>query len=475
MALPIILEGGAATDAGQRAPDSAGTYFELELWTTSGLDFGYSVARSAVYRTEVAEAAWRYDRIGGADGGEFVLEGGIADLDTAIQLQYELRAVRQGVIWYRGRITAYEHFTTPDGVLRTRIRTEGYQTKLAEIRVNRTISSGQTVSQAVTTIYDNDIKTNSRIRSESTAIVGSYALAGNLVFDCTAFEALRTLALLQGTAEWGVAESGQLYFHQEVQTATQTGHVILGQKAPEMRESGSFQRAYNRVVAYGQSFVTATANNAAAQTTYGVRELKVHFPWVVNAATDLQRIADNICTTEKDGHSRLYGELDGPTERIEDARVNPSATIPAQKKLTFRGVDGTSTTEHFVKIEYTYRHSSPEVRFYAKVWAGAAEESLVRELYRLRTRVDGLFEAASDITGSNHNVLSATHSDTVAASVVKGDIVVGNSTPKWTRLPVGTNTQVLTADSAEATGIKWAAAAGGTEAQANKVLRYLAF
>lgn len=43
----------------------------------------------------------------------------------------------------------------------------------------------------------------------------------------------------------------------------------------------------------------------------------------------------------------------------------------------------------------------------------------------------------------------------------KGDLVVGTGADAFSRLAVGTNNFVLTADSAEATGMKWAAAAGG--------------
>lgn len=45
-----------------------------------------------------------------------------------------------------------------------------------------------------------------------------------------------------------------------------------------------------------------------------------------------------------------------------------------------------------------------------------------------------------------HNILSATHSDTLAAAIVRGDILVGNSTPKLARLAKGTANAVLTGD-----------------------------
>lgn len=53
----------------------------------------------------------------------------------------------------------------------------------------------------------------------------------------------------------------------------------------------------------------------------------------------------------------------------------------------------------------------------------------------------------------------------VATDVIfdaKGDLAVGTGSDTAARLAVGANTYVLTADSSEATGLKWAAPASGT-------------
>ncbi len=56
-----------------------------------------------------------------------------------------------------------------------------------------------------------------------------------------------------------------------------------------------------------------------------------------------------------------------------------------------------------------------------------------------------------------------THSEYVAKATftTKGDLIVATGASTPARLPVGANTYVLTADSGEASGVKWAAASGG--------------
>ncbi len=61
------------------------------------------------------------------------------------------------------------------------------------------------------------------------------------------------------------------------------------------------------------------------------------------------------------------------------------------------------------------------------------------------TQVSGLKWADPNVE-TNHNFLSATHPDTVSGSPVRGDLVVGNITSAWTKLAVGPNNRFLRSD-----------------------------
>ena len=58
--------------------------------------------------------------------------------------------------------------------------------------------------------------------------------------------------------------------------------------------------------------------------------------------------------------------------------------------------------------------------------------------------------------GAAHNILSATHLDSVAAAAVRGDLIAADATPAWARLPRGAANEVLTMNPAGTDPI-WAA------------------
>jgi len=75
--------------------------------------------------------------------------------------------------------------------------------------------------------------------------------------------------------------------------------------------------------------------------------------------------------------------------------------------------------------------------------------------------IEGVTAGTGISGGGTSGTVTVTNSMATAIDA-KGDLVVGTGADTFSRLAVGTNTYVLTADSAEATGLKWAAPASGS-------------
>ena len=68
---------------------------------------------------------------------------------------------------------------------------------------------------------------------------------------------------------------------------------------------------------------------------------------------------------------------------------------------------------------------------------------------------------SDDLTFFNTGVATADAAIPKSTVTTKGDLIVATASGTVTRVGVGTNEFVLTADSATASGVKWAAASGG--------------
>lgn len=167
-------------------------------------------------------------------------------------------------------------------------------------------------------------------------------------------------------------------------------------------------------------------------------------------------------------------QTDDPTVLHSTQHAQANDAIEALEAKV--GVDSSAVT---TSIDYLLKNPA------------SADPGHTHTLYVPKSLVDAkgdLFAGSADNTvvrvpvGSNNQVLTAdsaqssgvkwaTPATGIAEALLdaKGDLIVASAADTAARLAVGTNGFVLTADSAQSTGVKWAAAAGGWEDKVAKL------
>jgi hypothetical protein len=145
--------------------------------------------------------------------------------------------------------------------------------------------------------------------------------------------------------------------------------------------------------------------------------------------------------------------------KILAEKFTPPEFIPGCEVISIADINEYATNNGWVEA-VCGQHNQQRVR-----WKSAETVANGDFIDVLFFQERGIFEAygvgGSTAIVAAHNLLSATHLDTLAASVVAGDIIYGNATPKWARLAKGTDGQVLTL----ASGLpSWASAGAATTA-----------
>ena len=416
--IPTILEKAPGTSDGLSVQDSAGNEFFARIWSVTGLtSASYSRTLSSVHGS-ILKAAWQFSRMGGCGSGVFVLQGGVADLDTAVQNEWELEIIRGGgalstSVWYKGRIVRYSINATPTGQRTTTIYTEGYVSKLAELIINsETIAAGQTVAQAITTLLGTYVTNNTRIRANAADIAGAFVLTGALVLkNVDVLSTIHKLAMLQGSTEWGVTEGGTsttaapaFYFKSEGTGTSEQAAFILGNNLINLSTGGTFVGAFNTVYVVGGFVsgvaITGSATDATAVNTYGTRSTRVNWA-ALQDATDANRLAANYVSFYKDGNGRYSTTVENPTTRIEpdrtDNQYGAGTPIPAATKAIWWG-DSTKITEHWGVISYTYEPGCA-IRFKAAVEGGVFPDTVQTELLKLRDKIDTYSNGFEQLSG----------------------------------------------------------------------------
>lgn len=228
---------------------------------------------------EASNLRWEYRRIGGVGTMRFTLsrpydQKGNIDGTYDVQLLLSNRFTGQLELWYRGFIQQIAP-SLEDPSEKIDIVCAGYGAQLAWIRVNQTYSGPQTTEAIVQDIIQNKVTPNSKILYDAGLIEAtgvSLQSGEQLKFDTTADVALKTIATIVGSREWGVGVDRKFFFRQR--STTIKHRFIPGHDVVRFEDFIDYSRIKNRLFLKGggnPAFATSR-EDTGSQASWGLRE-----------------------------------------------------------------------------------------------------------------------------------------------------------------------------------------------------------
>jgi len=271
----------------------------------------------------------------------------------------------------------------------------------------RTHSAGTAVEHGVSALDFTDFRSHQAAAANVHDIGSSASVVGTDTSQTLTNKTLTSptinAATLSGTLSGGATLSGQT-----ITSATLGGDLAAGSnKITGLADPASAQDASTK--AYVDSVIATGASNAAAAATSATAAATS-----ATAAATSATGAASSATAAASSATSAAASYDSFDDRYLGAKSSdPSVDNDGDALVTGALVFNTTSNE-------------------MKVWNGSA--------WQLVDSSSGIAETLID---------------------AKGDLIVGSADNTAARLAVGTDTFVLTADSTQATGVKWAASTGG--------------
>src|SRR5574339_271629 len=275
----------------------------------------YQYTDIEVLNLEEQRMEWWQHKNGGCGSFRFLTHASFPEVfddaltDTwEIHVRIKLGTEKIHTTWYRGIIRSIKTEEQGQETL-TEFRGYGYVELLDNVQVQKRYSAGLTVSDIVDDIIDSFVKPNTRIRRPRDVDVTSgdsgvdsspYKTGSELHFECSALKALKFLAELQGSREFGVDEHGFIYFR-TVSTAIGKNFFLRDDILSRVAGGKTFIEG-NDVKVAGKDFgaVNFLQNRPDVTdiTLNGLYESTVEVPWITGDQ-DASRWADNIIAKHK--------------------------------------------------------------------------------------------------------------------------------------------------------------------------------
>lgn len=231
--------------------------------------------RLSFLENEATDTSWQYNRIGGCGAFSFTLprrfddQGNLGgNFDVRI---YKKTYVGTYTLWYSGFIEdRMPNLSEPEKI---DIKGFGYSAQLSKIIIDKTYTSDE-ISVIIKDILDTFIVPNTDIAYDASDIEATTFTADTLTFNTTALNAIKTLAEIAGTREWGVDKDRNFFF--KARSSVVNFYYDVGHKIMSFSNIDSFREIINRIYIEGGEVggtkYERTVNDTASQAKYGLLE-----------------------------------------------------------------------------------------------------------------------------------------------------------------------------------------------------------
>lgn len=269
-------------------------FFPTFFWRLELRNKSFSLVDIFEPDQEASGIRWDYRRIGGCGTMRFKLSRPFdakGNIDGTYDVQLLLLSRTTGALelWYRGFIQQLApSLDDPESV---DVVCAGYGAQLAFVRLAKTYSAQQTMEAIVTDIVQNFVAPNTKILFDAALITAtgiSLGVGESLVFDMTADVALKTIATIVGTREWGVGTDRKFFF--KAQQSAIKHRFVPGYDVVRFEDFIDYSRIKNKLhlKGGGSPAFTTTRENTGSQADWGRRE-----EIITNAAIRTNPTGDN--------------------------------------------------------------------------------------------------------------------------------------------------------------------------------------
>lgn len=397
---------------------------------------GFTYTDKRILSKTYQKIEWDYYRNGGCGAFRLLLRESFPELQTAVENNWEIHVrVRtqtqanevttvQGTAssiasdltqssyetWYRGQIrnVNFEQQSTEQLI---DVRGWGYIEQVNRVFVQKTYKAGLRVDDIVADILEHYLTPYTRI-IRSTASYdptnrgidpSPYKIIGDLRFECTAFRALKFLAELQGSREWGVDADRRFYWRQTSSTVMQ--NLYLDRDGIAAKTGGRANYRINQLKVEGEHCGgrehLTIRGDVTDITQRGLYEFAVEQPWLTHTQ-DASRWADNIIADRKSRRDWVIIEWQDISRRIERqhplGKIQYSATSDVTLALTAYDV----CKIHYTKGGFQNRSEIREVGaarqqakldtpvLRAEICLGSPPKDLLEEIEEIRDQTEAL-------------------------------------------------------------------------------------